>query len=433
MWFFNKEKILFFVVVLLVLISCKKNTSTIFYTNQNDYLPYLNTQKQASTYEAFVLRNFWSKRLKVDTSGVGDIGPLASAYQQLFVATTKVEYLLSAEKLYKKGMQLSANNKDFFARGLAHNYISQHRFTEAYKLLKQVYKEESNAHQTRLMLFDAAMEVADYSNAYKYLSKIKNESDFHYLIRASKWNDHKGDLAGAIQLMEKAKRIAESRASKSLKIWAYSNLGDYYGHAGRISEAYSMYLKTLELQPDHIYAKKAIAWILFSAEYDTKGAHQILDSVFKSHRPPDYYLLKADLYEYDNHVQKATQLRAQFVKEAQLKMYGAMYTASLIEILSETNPEKAIAIAEKELENRKTPQGYHLLAISQLRSGKKRAALHTIETYVSEKTFDPIAWYHSALVYKANGKQEEVQLIKEILTKASFELGPLLSKKTKEL
>jgi hypothetical protein len=49
-------------------------------------------------------------------------------------------------------------------------------------------------------------------------------NDYDYLIRLAKWNDHKGDLKN--HFMEKARDIAEED-NRTLKIWSYSNLGDF--------------------------------------------------------------------------------------------------------------------------------------------------------------------------------------------------------------
>jgi len=204
--------------------------------------------------------------------------------------------------------------------------------------------------------------------------------------------------------MEQAKAIAESRGSQSLKVWSYTNLANFYGHAGRIEESYQHYLKTLQLQPDNAYAKKGIAWIAYAAEKNTKEANRIVDSILVNHNVPDYFLLKAEMAEYDNQPSAAEAYIDSFVKKASEANYGAMYNAYLIEIYAESHPEKALTLATQEVQNRATPETYHLLAYAQLNAGKKDEALNTIETYVAGKTFEPMAQYHSALVYKANGK-----------------------------
>ena len=46
------------------------------------------------------------------------------------------------------------------------------------------------------------------------------------------------------------------------------------------------------------YAKKGIAWIVYSYEKNPDEALRILNSVTNTFFAPDYYLLKADIFEY---------------------------------------------------------------------------------------------------------------------------------------
>ncbi len=422
------------IVVFMVVYGCKDKEHSSSITNPEDYNKYLISSSSPSLDEALAQKQFWSNRIGKDTSGVGDIGPLAGTYEQLFAATGDAENLYHAEKLYKRGLAIAAiNYRDGLERGLAHNYITQHRFQEAQDLLQQSYEGVSAKVPTKLMMFDVAMELGDYKTAYEYLSELKDMSDYNYLIRLSKWSDHAGDLDSAIRYMELAKEIAESRKSTPLKIWTYSNIADYYGHAGRIEEAYAHYLKTLELQPDNAYAKKGIAWIVFSAEQKTEEAHRILDAIMKLHHVPDYHLLKAELYAYENNSDASEAELDTFIAMVNEGNYGAMYNSYLIEILADRNPEQALTLAQEEVQHRATPQTYDLLALAQLKVGNNKEALNTVTTFVDGKTSEPMALYHSALVYRANNMTAEVASIKEELKEAAFELGPVLNKEIEAL
>lgn len=415
--------------IALLLWGCKEEKSFIKITNVQDYNAYLVTTLNPTLREALAERQFWSNRLDADTSGLGDIGPLAGVYERLFAETGNFIYLKNAEQLLKKGVQLAAlNYKDGFERNLAHNYIAQHRFKEAAELLKKSFAGVSSKRQTKLMLFDVAMELGDYETAYQYLTTLKDLSDYNYLIRISKWSDHLGDLDNAIRFMEMAKEKAEARDSKPLKIWTYSNLGDYYGHANRIQDSYLHYLKTLELQPDNAYVKKGIAWITYAAEGNAKEALRIIDSVMKVHQLPDYHLLKSELYAFQQDRDQSKKEEDLFIRKVVEGNYGGMYNTYLIELYAETNPIKALELAELELLNRATPETYRLWAFAQLKNGQKEKALETMEAYVVGKTSEPMALFHCALIYKANGQFEKVQTFKTELQQAAFELGPQLSK-----
>ena len=427
-------KVQYFLILLLLGISCQQVPEKKPITNIDDYDKYLSTNNSPSLFEIKQQNVYWSNRLSKDTSGVGDIGPLAATYESLFEQTGKIEHLKSAEKLYRKGIQIAAPQfKDGLERGLAHVLISQHRFKEAYEILTTSYEGLSSKQPTKLMLFDVAMELGYYDEAYQWLTEIKDLSDYNYLIRLSKWSDYKGDLDSAIKYMEMAKEKAEARDSKSLKVWTYSNLGDYYGHAGRIEDAYKMYVKTLTFEPDNAYAKKGIAYIVYAAEKKTEEALRILDSIIKQHQAPDYHLLKSDIYTYQGKLDQAKSEIDLFLQKVAAPEYGQMYNTYLIEILSEQKPSAALKIAQEEIDNRATPETYDWLAYAYLKAGDKNRALQVMKEKVEGKTHEPIALLHAAMIYKANGNTEKLSELNRDLLEARFELGPVLMKEVEAL
>jgi tetratricopeptide (TPR) repeat protein len=420
------------VLSVILMVGCTSHKKELL-TTEKDYDSNLNTKTNPSRDVALEELAFWQERVGKDSMNSIAISKLAGNYATLFSETGNVEYLYTSEKLIEKALQVSARGKDTYLRSLAHNYISQHRFKEAKVLLDSAYTFPDNKRATELMLFDISMELGEYEKAYEYLGLVKNLSDYNYLIRLAKWSDHKGDLDSAIRYMEKAKAIAESGGVNSLIIWTYSNIADFYGHAGRLEDSYRHYLRTLQLQPDNAYAKKGIAWIIYSSEKNTSEANRILDSVMKTHKAPDYFLLKSEMAKFDGNLSEAAKQRQNFIDAVNNGNYGGMYNTYLIKLYAETDPEMALTFAKKEIINRATPETYQLLAYAQLKAGLKEEALITLEKHVVGKTSEPKALYCAALVYKANGMNDWVLPLKELLMEASFELGPVMAKEIENL
>ena len=411
----------------LLLLGCNKqgDKDVTFTTNPIDYTSFLQADPIKSYAAALEEKEFWSKRLGSDSTGVGDLGPLAGAYSKLFETSGDIQYLKDAEQVYKKAITVAAIKiQDGYKRALAKNYITQHRFKDAITLLEESYAGISNKHATELLLFDCYLEVGAYSKALQFLKKIENINQFDYLIRISKWSDHQGDLSAAIRYMQKALAIANSRKNLALQTWTNSNIADYYGHQGDIKASYNHYLKTLALQPDNAYAKKGIAWILYSKEYNTAQALELIDHLLANHNLPDYYLLKAEMASYQGDSVLSEEYMQQFFTLANNPLYGDMYNTHKIMALVKTDPYKALQLALKEVDNRTTPQSYQLLALAQLASNQKQEALATITNFVAGKTSEPMALLHSAQVYKANGMLDKVTALKATLLPASYELGP---------
>ena len=420
----------------LLLLGCngQGDKDVTFTTNPIDYTSFLQADPIKSYAAALEEKEFWSKRLGSDSTGVGDLGPLAGAYSKLFETSGDIQYLKDAEQVYKKAITVAAIKiQDGYKRALAKNYITQHRFKDAIILLEESYAGISNKHATELLLFDCYLEVGAYSKALQFLKKIENINQFDYLIRISKWSDHQGDLSAAIRYMQKALAIANSRKNLALQIWTNSNIADYYGHQGDIKASYNHYLKTLALQPDNAYAKKGIAWILYSKEYNTAQALELIDHLLANHNLPDYYLLKAEMASYQGDSVLSEEYMQQFFTLANNPLYGDMYNTHKIMALVKTDPYKALQLALKEVDNRTTPQSYQLLALAQLASNLKQEALATITSFVAGKTSDPMALLHSAQVYKANGMLDKVTALKTTLLPASYELGPEVFKQVTAL
>ncbi|MFC0605444.1 tetratricopeptide repeat protein [Winogradskyella pulchriflava] len=402
-------------------------------TDIDDYKDYLNTvidQEQLMSEAQFL-----TNKIEATPNQFSQLGKRASAYAQIFNTTGDISYLIKAEKDLIEAIEITGRKFPGLLKSLAANYISQHRFKEALALLKEAEANGEKLNGTKKMLFDVHLELGNYIYAESYLKDIKNNSDFDYLIRLSKWEDHKGNLDKAIIHMERAMEIAESSNISSTKQWAYTNLADFYGHAGRIDESYNLYLKALKLDPNDAYAKKGIAWIIYSYEKNPEQALKVLNHISSYYSAPDYSLLKAEIAEYTNNEALKTKALSDYSAAVKNHQYGEMYNKYNVILYSEDlkQPELALEIAKREVENRPTPQSYDLLAWSYFKKGDVNKANEIIETYVDGKTSEPDVLYHIAEIYKAAGKTDKVKPIKQELTASLYELGPTMKDKIKQL
>jgi hypothetical protein len=426
-------KNLIYLLLPLLVLSCNTSGSD-FETDSSDYNKYLTTETPKTTSKNFEL---WNSKIKKDSIQLLSFSNVAGEYNSYFKKTGDIKYLKKAEKALIKAVEIANIGKAGYRRALARNYISQHRFKEALVLAEEANKIGGGRKETRSLLFDIHMELGNYEYAEKYLDSIKNMSDFGYLIRVAKWNDYKGNLDTTIKFMEKAMAKAESSNNRTLKLWSYSNIADYYGHAGRIEDSYRHYLKTLELDSQNAYAKKGLAWIVFSHEKNGKEALRILDNITANYNAPDYYLFKAEIAEFmNNETAIASNMDKYYTMVlANADSYGAMYNAYNVEFyLNHTKQyEKALNLALNEVMNRPTAEAYGLLANTYLKIGKDKAALKIVENHILNKTFEPAILLTAAEVYKANNMMDKVSTLKQELIGAVYELGPSSKKEISQL
>lgn len=411
--------------------SCSQ-TSKKQITSAADYDKYLVSNPASTTSKYFEL---WNSKIKPDSIQLTSFSVVGGEYNRYFQQTGNIDYLKKSEQALKKAVDIAAIGKPSLQRALARNYISQHRFREALELAEASYLKGNGLEETQGLLFDIHMELGNYNKAEKYLDSLENDNDFGYLIRKAKWQDHKGYLDDTIALMEKAKTRAEKMKNKSLVLWSYTNLADYYGHAGRIEDSYRHYLKSLKIDPQNAYAKKGIAWIVFSHEKNPEEALRILESVTQDYEAPDYYLLKAEIAQYMDDEAKHLANLDKYRNAVKNPNYGEMYNTYNVDLLlkEKENYYEALDLAKKEVTNRQTPESYSMLAASYLKIGEKKKALDIVKNQIEDKTFEPAVLYRAAEVYKANGLKEEVSALKEELLGAAYELGPIMENEIAQL
>ena len=423
----------FLVFTTLFIFGCEKKSEQI--TTTEDYNKYLNIKDNKSVTFANNEIDFWQKKYDAAPNQPSYLGQLASNYGVLFEYTGNIKNLYKSEELLLQANEEYNYSRVSTIRSLARNYISQHRFKEALVLANKALAIGEGRKETEKLLFDVQMELGNYPEAVKNLNSIKDHQDFDYLIRLAKWNDHKGDLETAITFMEKAKDISEKYDNKSLKIWSYSNLGDFYGHAGRIEDSYNSYLKTLELDPNYTYALKGIAWIVFSKERNTKEANRIINAIAANHNTPDFYLLKSQIAQFEGNKQEEVKNRNAYFSMMEQNNYGAMYNKynTLIYADDKNTAQKALDIAKIEVDHRPTADSYDLLAWSYLNVGEPKKALEIAQRHVVGKSFEPKIQYHLAMIYKSNNLAAKIAPIKQELSGSLYELGPNFEKKVNQL
>jgi tetratricopeptide (TPR) repeat protein len=421
---------------ILILSACnfEKNPEKI--SQLSDYQQFIKSIQTVShsnqTIEEEV--KFWQNKLKIDSTNFVFMTQLAYAHTARFQRGRAVEDLEKSAQLFKLANARLNNTDANFYYALCQNAITRHQFRQAREYLQKAYEINGEEKIGRYLLFDVSMELGNHSIAKAVLKKIKNEKSFDYLIRFAKYQDFEGNLDQAIQTMEKALDLIKNSNKKDLLCWALSNLADMYGHAGKIKQSYETYLKVLKIDKNYDYALKGIAWIAFSNDKNTAEAKKIYQYLFDKTNAPDYYLILAEVADYEQDTKRKDFYLQKFMAEVGQAKYGDMYNKYLILLFAEEfkNHSKALELAQKEVQNRPTPETYDLLAWVYFHQKNYQKATEIADKYLKGKTFEPEVLYHLGCIYKAqNQKSEAKKLLQEAL-EAKFELGILTTQKIKQ-
>jgi tetratricopeptide (TPR) repeat protein len=282
-----------------------------------------------------------------------------------------------------------------------------------------------NKYESLLLSSDIELELGNLTIAENILQQL-NKKSFDVLIRMAKIKDHRGNLEGAIKLMEKALDEIKNNNNEVLKNWTLSNLGDMYGHNNQYKISYNCYLKVLQSNATYYHCLKGIAWIAYAHDKNVVAAKKVLNYLNKYHPIPDYALLLAEIEGFEkNEIAKSKHLVA-FTKMTKDKYYGDMYNKYNFYINTDEfkNVNEALRIANIEVSNRPTPESYSLLSWAYYLNGDEINALKISKTFVENKCIEPDVLANMAIVYKATGETKLAKIFYKDAMESAYELGP---------
>ncbi len=404
------------------LVSCSTKKENV--ANLKDFEFAIQTSDTEGLQNCIEEISFWNKKQVTNPSDTY-LSKMGGAFAKRFAITGKIEDIYTSDSLYKQVLKSDSNRTGAY-QALAVNCITRHEFRKARNYIEKALVIGDSKAASLYTLFDINMELGDIAGAKYAISKFENKNAFAYVIREAKVDDQEGRLDIAIEKMEKAfERIKDD---PSLFAWTLSNLGDMYGHAGRVNDAYHAYLTVLTKNPAHDFALKGIAWIALSHDHNTSLAKQITSALLKRKEMPDMHLLLAKIAEEENDTTEQKIQLSLFTQKASEAKYGDMYNKylALLEAEEFNHPNKTIEIATVEINNRPTPQSYDLLAWGYFHNNQKEKALEVAQQFVEGKTFEPDAIYHLGMIYKGIDAVKSHHFLKEA-SQSSFELGPAIA------
>ncbi len=416
----------------ILLAACSKNTKSIV---QEEKITALLQQKTSTDAVAMIETDmqFWNNRLAITVDDMSSQIKLASLYNQRFQYSGQISDIHKSDSLFHAANQLQKKFSSGIYRSLATNCVTQHQFIQADRYLDTAFKMGDDLYLTRLQQFDVKLELGQYKQAETILNAFRYKNNFDYFTRAAKLEDHKGNSDASISFMEKAYVDVKESKKEQLLLWVKTNLADMYGHNNRINESYQLYSEVLTAHPDYYHAWKGIAWIAYSHDKNTTLAKKILLWLQQKHPIPDYDLMLSEIAAFEKNNSAKNKYLASFIDKASNPAYGDMYNKYLFTIMSDELNDRsaAMTIAQKEVNNRPTPQSYELFAWSLYKNGQLDEAVKIAESRIINKTFEPDALYHIGLLLKKSGRPK---LAKQYLTDAlesSFELGPVTANEIK--
>ena len=330
-------------------------------------------------------------------AGADDFEKLGWAFVAKARRTLDGAYYTLAEKTADAmDTQFGASAEARSLRG--HAWENMHRFGDAEKLARQLVAERG-APEDFALLSDALMEQGRLGEAVETLQQLVNLKpgvEAYSRIAHVRWL--KGDLPGAIAMMEAASRATSPREAE-VCAWTLARLADFYLRAGRLDAASNAAEAAATRVPDYPPALLARGRGLLAQEKISEAVTQ-LQRAAALNPLPDYQWWLADALRAANRADEAAKI------EAMLKTRGAASdprTTALFLATRGIEPTTAVRLAREELENRGDVFSHDALAWALVASGEVAAADGEMRAALAEHTADARLFFHAGEIALARG------------------------------
>ena len=371
---------------------------------------------------------FWEKRMDSLPENFVNGPKYASAFSSRFHLYGEINDLLKADSLYIRSNEANQEKEPGIFRTLASFAMLQHRFLQADSFLQKAKKIEGQSLANAFLDFDISFERGQYGHCNKLLPALKSFNPYGYLFRRSKFKHYDGSLDSAIACMLQAAEKAGN--SNYLKQVALSNAADLYIHKGNLKEAYRLYTESIKIDAADFHSIMGIGWIALVHDKNDSLAEKIFRFIHSQSHAPDALLKLEQLAESRSDSVAQKKWANEFAAQAAQPVYGLMYSKYLIDLYTGilNDPAKAVALAEREIINRPTPQTYTWYVWALFSNNEKEKAYKVFRSGVSGKPLEGPELYYMGKMMQGLNKGYNAQEFFKAAFKNRYDLSPAKQK-----
>lgn len=284
-----------------------------------------------------------------------------------------------------------------------HALHQMHRFVEAESIARRLVTLREFVLDYGL-LGDVLMEQGRLGEAATAYQKMIDLKPFYQsYTRAAHLRWLKGDLNGAIEMMQAAIRAVSPRDPESVA-WAYSRLAFYELQRGRLAEAERMAEASLRYVPEYAAALLVRGRIQLAGRKPLEAV-TTLERAARRNPLPECQWAHADALREVNRTDAAREVERQLAAAGP----GDPRTFALYLATRRENRSQAIALARQELQKRADIFTLDTLAWALASAGEIREASSLIARALAEGTQDGRLFLHAAAIAAADGRADDAR------------------------
>jgi tetratricopeptide (TPR) repeat protein len=269
---------------------------------------------------------------------------------------------------------------------------------------------------------DALVELGRYRAAFAAFQRmVDTEPGVGAYARVSYARELRGDVAGAIEAMSAAERVAGTPADAA---WAAAHVGQLRLRSGDVRGAALDFRRAAGLDPDAVAPEAGLARVAF-ARGDVEAAIERGERVAARYPAAEHVIWLAEVYEAAEEQAQAAEQRevvGAIQRLAEVNGVNVDLEVALFEA-DHGDPAAALTAARAEWSRRRSIHSADALAWALHANGDDRAALRYTDLALRLGTDDALLHYHAGMIHLAAGDRSGA----EALLRRALALDPSFS------
>ncbi len=299
--------------------------------------------------------------------------------------------------------------------------LDDHRFEQVISAASELTAALPYDPTPHLLIGDASLELGRYTEAEQaYEAAIDLRPDLRSYNRVGYMRWLYGDFEGAVGALEMALDSGSARDPESMA-WCFADLGAMYLRRGQPEAALTAATRALQLVPGYAPALSLQGRAL--AEQGSLGQARAVLAQAAKQAPSGEAILR--VVELDRALSNDADAGRGLVDAMAMAKHDPRPVAHFLARHGEL-PQRALALAEQELQARQNIWSWDTLALAAARAGKLERAREAIDKAAALGTEDASLTLHRALVELLAGDVEAAKRSLDAATNARPNVDPVL-------
>jgi tetratricopeptide (TPR) repeat protein len=351
---------------------------------------------------------------------------LGLAYLQKFRETGKSNYYDEGLRCLRQSLSYQGNFEALL--GMAVGLSERHFFKEALPYAQEALAAMPSDLEAAGALFDIRLALGKVLAAEEGLNAMLSaQAGFHALSRLATFREYRGDVAGALEAMMKARDDAARTLPKSTLAWAEVRIGSLQVARCEVAKAREAYDRALALVPNYFFANEHLAeW--HAAHGQWKEAERLFRQLLKSHPAPQYRLGLADVCRGEGKTRESKRETEKVLAELrQSSREGAQdpfRPLALILLARKETAAEGLHWAMRDWEVRQDALAADTLAWANHCNGYTQEAVRLSEQALQSGSKNPALLLHGGLIRCRSGRKAEGRALLEQALACLLAFGP---------